>query len=275
MKNRVLMGIEFILLIFVFLFTSVHLIEAFDLLGKFYRFERLNPGDTCQGVINISNPSDSTEHIRAYVTDYYFSADGTTSYKSSPASKRSNAQWIKLSPEVIHLEAGQEGQIRYSIRIPDTFREVGSFWSMIHLEPIAEGSLIPKDKSKKEDISFQIRTLAGYGVQIITNVGNGGNCAVQLFNPRLEQKTEGYIFTVDCKSVGSLLANVIPWVDIFDDSGNKIVTVAGNKRTIYPECSASLFFNLGQLEKGGYRALVIADCGNDQVFGGQYELEIR
>jgi hypothetical protein len=220
MKIKASLCFGFILLIFVTLFIHIHKIDAFDVLGDLYRFEHLNPGDTCHGVISINNPSDSTEHIQAYVTDYFFSADGTTLYGNSPASKRSNAKWIKLYPEEIHLEAGQKGQFKYSVKIPDTVEEVGSFWSIIHLVPIVEGSLTPKDKSKKEDISFQIRTFCGYGIQMITNVGNGGNCTVQLFNPRLEQKTEGYIFIVDCKSVGNLMANIRPWVDILVKSQN-------------------------------------------------------
>ncbi len=250
--------------------------EAFDVQGDLFRVDHLNPGGECQGVIGLYNPLDSPESIQVYITDYFFSADGTVLHEDPSTSKRSNAQWINFQPKEIRLEAKQRGRIEYRIKVPEDVTDVGTFWSLVHLKPVLEDSLMPKDSSnEKKEVKMKFKTRSGYSIQMITNIGNGGNCKLELLQPSLENRAGMYSLRVDFKSVGNLIANVIPWVEIYDHTGQKVGTVEGNKRSIYPGCSVRIYFPLGQLKQGEYKALLIADCGNDQVFGGQYELEIE
>ena len=42
---------------------------------------------------------------------------------------------------------------------------------------------------------------------------------------------------------------------------------------IYPGCSARFRIDLSGLPAGRYKAIVVADCGDENVFGAQYDLE--
>lgn len=65
------------------------------------------------------------------------------------------------------------------------------------------------------------------------------------------------------------------YVDLTDPSGRPLGRYEGGKLRIFPGCSVRYAVDLGPLKPGKYNALVIADCGEDKVFGARYVLEVK
>lgn len=61
----------------------------------------------------------------------------------------------------------------------------------------------------------------------------------------------------------------------FTKKGQSSGKIDGSSHRIYPGCSARFVLDLSKLAPGGYKAVVVADNGDDNVFGANYVLELK
>ena len=63
------------------------------------------------------------------------------------------------------------------------------------------------------------------------------------------------------------------WVELFDEEGSFIDKLEKDKIHLYPSTSVRYKIDLTEFPKSKYTALVVVDCGGDDVFGANYTLQ--
>lgn len=232
-------------------------------------------GGQTSGNIVIANNGKEAETVRIYQTDYMFSADGKNNFGSPGSMPRSNAKWIKFTPNQVTVAPGEETSIFYEIAVPETSDLRGTYWSVIMVEPIPQDALKPPNP-KKDKATIGVQAVFRHAVQMITHIENTGTRALQFSNKALKVQAHKTFLTIDVENVGERWLVPQLYVDVADSGGNAMKRYEGKKFRIYPGCSARYVIDLGKLNSGKYNALVIADSGeNEKVFGARYILDVK
>lgn len=235
----------------------------------------LPPGGQTSGNIVIANNGKEAETVRIYQTDYMFSADGKNNFGPPGSVPRSNAKWIKFTPNQVTVAPGEKASIFYEISVPEISDLRGTYWSVIMVEPVPKAALEPPS-AKKDKVAIGVQAVFRHAVQMITHIENTGTRALQFSNKTLKVQANKTFLTIDVENVGERLLVPQLYVDIADSDGNAMKRYEGKRFRIYPGCSARYVIDLGKLNPGKYNALVIADCGeNEKVFGARYILDVK
>jgi hypothetical protein len=88
-------------------------------------------------------------------------------------------------------------------------------------------------------------------------------------------KQEKPVLLVDIENTGERMLRPSLCAEIYDDRGNHVGTFTGNQYRIYPDTSVRYQIGLGMIRSGSYMALIIADCGSDDVFGRKQTFTIE
>jgi hypothetical protein len=231
------------------------------------------PGEKTGGVIVLTG-GESAETVRIYQTDYMFYADGRNEFGKPGSAPRSNASWITYVPNQLILQPHGRAEVSYQISVPNDEDLRGTYWSVIMVEPVPEGTIEPPG-AKKEGVAVGLRIISRHAVQVITTIDDTGTRALEFADKKLEIKDGKTCLVLDVKNVGERWLVPALYVDLTDPSGRPLGRYEGGKLRIFPGCSVRYAVDLGPLKPGKYNALVIADCGEDKVFGARYVLEVK
>lgn len=264
-----------VFLSFLAIITTGQVLCGVEVVGELTMIVSAIPGGEYEGEIVIKNSLDRPEDVRITQSDYMFNADKGAVFSKPGSESRSNAPWIHVTPDHVTLLPKQETSIAFRIKVPSDNSLKGTYWSLINVDPVPQGDLEPQKLEGKDQVKLTVQTVIGYGVQIVTNLGNASPENLKFSKPDLISKDNDYVFTVNMECTGEVMAIPNSWMDLYDSKGVHVKKVDAGAFFIYPGCSKKFQFQLGKLPEGNYKALLIADCGNNQVFGGQYELEIK
>jgi hypothetical protein len=174
-------------------------------------------------------------------------------------------------------------KLNFTVTVPNDPKLLGTYWSMIMVERINKGSLessTPPQDKKKIQMSFS--SVMRYAIQIITNIGDTDKRSLKFKPPVILKEKTGYVLQIDMENDGERILRPDTWVQLIDKNGVMVTTTdkdgkkidrftAGKQRT-YPGTSIRFKIELGNIPDGKYKALVVGDCGGDDVFGGEYKL---
>jgi hypothetical protein len=242
--------------------------------GDMTQEKRAKPGETYRGTIVLTNTDSVPGEAKVYQTDYSFSSDGTDTYGEPGRLPRSNAKWISLSREVVTVPAKGKERIDYEVTVPAGKGAglSGTYWSMIMVEPIAQGS---RESGKVPDGAARIVQVLRYGVQIITQFGKPGPAALTFEHPQLLNEGDKRLFAIDVANTGQQLLRPTLWIEIYSQAGKPIGKFHGEKTRLYPNTSARFKIDLGATPNGKYLGMVAADGTGDNLFGANVELELK
>lgn len=231
-------------------------------------------GETYQGIIQLRNPGDTPQEVKVYQTDYLFFSDGTNIYGDPGTDPRSNADWITFSPQRFFIPPKGSSQVNYTVKVPENETLAGTFWSMMMIEAVSSESpeAVKKDKDK---ITFGISQVIRYGAQMVTHIGDTGVSTIKFLNTSVLKEKQERILQLDLENTGERLLRASLWVDLYDQSGGSVGRFEGGKRGIYPTTSVRFRIDLSRVPPGEYKALVVADCGDDDLFGATYNLKFE
>ena len=265
MKSRMLTaGILLGLLIPTFLSAGINIV------GELTHEKKVLPGDTLEGKIVVINTGDDIQEVKVYQTDYLFYCSGKNIYGKAGKDPRSNAAWISLDRSRVSIDPKAQIEIYYKMRVPKADTLAGTFWSMIMIEGIPQ---LTPDNFKKASVG--INTVMRYGIQIVTQVGETGNRQLKFIDAKLFSQNEKKVFQVDIENTGDQWLRPSVWVEIYDLQGVQLGKYQGVQLRTYPGTSIRQKFELDEMPKGTYKALVVADCGGDDLFGMNCKLEMK
>jgi len=231
-------------------------------------------GETYQGVIQLRNTGEDPQEVKIYQADYLFFCDGRNIYGEPGKDPRSNADWITFSPHRLTILPKSTSQVNYTLEVPDDKTLTGTYWSMIMIEGISSSS--PEvARQEKDKITFGISQVIRYGAQMITQIGDTGARKLKFLKTRLLKEDKERILQVDIENIGERLLRPALWAELYDEKGKSIGKFEGAKIGVYPTTSVRFRIDLSQVPKGKYKALVVADCGGDDLFGATYTLKFE
>ena len=242
-------------------------------IGELMHEKDAKPGERYQHEIVLQNNDANPVEVKIYQTDYSFSADGGTHYDSPGKMARSNAKWVALGRNAITVPPNATERFEYEVRVPGEKGLTGTYWSMIMVEPITKGSresaeALPENTTV---ISQNLR----YGIQVVTNIGKGGQAELTFANPRLVEEEGKRLFAIDVANTGQRSLRTALWLELYSDKGSPVGKFQGEARRLYPGTSACYKMDLGKTPNGKYLGMVAADAKGDNLFGANVELEIK
>lgn len=243
--------------------------------GSSVREDTVGPGQQYTGVIRIGNLDPRPRSVRIYLRDYRFAADGRNWFLDPGSHGRSNAPWITISPRRLRLPPGEEGSVSFTVRVPDTLRAGGTYWSTVMVEPRAPGPGDPVRVAEAADENLGVATRVRYAVQIATNLPGGGDLAVDFRRLRVTgDRDRGHALTFDLHNQGELGIRPRVTLELYDGEGRRVAEGEEQRGLLYPGTSLRQTFRVGGLGPGTYQAVILVDPGGDRLFGGQYEVRI-
>ena len=144
---------------------------------------------------------------------------------------------------------------------------------MVMIEPMETDAQIISDKRGNGQMG--VRTLVRYGVQIVTDIGDGGARDIRFRDTRLVEDGGRRLLEIDLENIGDMWLSPSFSVELYDEDGNHAFHFDSRQQRVYPGCSVRHRLDLASVPEGKYKALAIADNRDDYVFGAQYDLWIE
>ncbi len=245
-----------------------------NVVGELTQQFTLAPGARIRGEIRIENQGDEAGDVKIYLADYLHYSDGRNLFTKPGTVERSNTPWFSLSPSQSIIQPKEILKVEYTISVPADPKLRGTYWSLIMIEPVPKALLTPPPASK-EEATMQVVTVIRHAVQMITNIGKDGEAKI-VFKDRQLVKEEGRrVLKLDLENTGEKFLVPHVWAELFDAKGQSTGQIDGSNSRIYPGCSARFEMDLSKLAPGSYKAVVVADNGDENVFGANYTLDLK
>jgi hypothetical protein len=229
------------------------------------------PGQPYGGTLELQNTGDGPADVRVYQSDYFFYADGRSLYGEAGVLPRSNARWVSVSPAQLRIPAGEKAVVRYAVQVPDDASLAGSYWSVIMVEPVEQSTT----ESGADKSGVEISQVLRFAIQIVTQIGSSGNVLLGFTRLQLQAVDGLRSLLVDAENTGERWYRANVWAEIYDAEGRFIGRYDGGTFRMYPGTSARFTADLTGVQRGTYKALVVADCGGDDVFGANVDLVLN
>lgn len=241
-----------------------------SVLGELSHVNILGPGEKGEGVIVLKNTEDSPVGVKVYQTDYLFFSDGRNLYDNPGSHPRSNALWLTLGRTQVVIPPQATFPLYYTVQAPRDTVLSGTYWSMIMVEQIP----VATDECPKPKNSIGITTIMRYGVQIITEIGDTGTNNIKFLEKKLIQKDGKTLLQLDVENTGNKWYSPLVSCDLYNTEGAFVKRYECKKVRIFPTCSVSYQIPL-DVPKGKYKALILFDIGKNDIFGAEYDMEIK
>ena len=237
--------------------------------------EFTSPGGMYEGSILIRNDTDEFQQAKIYKTDYLFQADGSNYFGEPGDLERSNADWIELGTSTTMVPPHDAITVNYRVNVPVSTPLEGSFWSVIMVEGVPKSSPESNDNDDSEE-SLGVIQVTRYGVQVATHIEGTGGVQLEISETALTSTPEnGTMLQMSVSNNGDKMVRPDVWVELYNTEGDAKGLRDGVPHRLYPGTSVKQSIKLGNLKPGSYRALVIMDAGDDEVFAAEFTLNIE
>ncbi|MBN2414294.1 hypothetical protein JXO52_00545 [bacterium] len=237
--------------------------------GELTREKTALPGMAYEGVITLSNDGAAVVQVKVFQTDYLFTCAGETFYNDPGGHDRSNASWVEFSPTRLDVPPGGEASVSYKVTVPARESLEGTYWSMIMIEPVPEAENAPLREQ-----TLSINTVVRYGVQLVTNIEESGTPSLNFLGVQVLEGQQGLFLQVDLENRGTRWTKPLVWVDLVTEAGKKLDRRESVPMRLYPGTSVRHRIDLAGIPFDKYKALLIADGGEQAMIGQQFNLNI-
>lgn len=257
---------------FIILMFSAQFVEAnIVILNGLSHSYKVENGQVYKGKISIENTSSQLQNVKLFLQDFKYQSDGTIEYNVPNTNPKSNTNWIKLNTNLISLKAKQKTEILYEITVPQQVADIGSYWSVIIVEPVE--NIRPSNEKQGVNITSIVR----YAVQIITDVDSEkAKPNLKFEGLKIEKEAKLQILKIAVANEGNLYCKPSVTVEIYNrKNGDKIATLSSLPMGLLPQTSKSFFIDIGKIPADKYNAVLIATDEDENAFALNVELEIK
>jgi hypothetical protein len=229
------------------------------------------PGETYEGSVMVSNDGDELARVAAYQTDYAFSSDGTNAYGDPGSTSRSNAHWLTLNSSQLDVPPHATSLLHFTVSVPADAKLTGTYWSMIMVEEQTSPSELLVSRDLQPPIVHQVLR---YGVQCVTNIRDTGQPQIKFTGSQLVAADGNrHELQVDVENTGDRWIVPSPYLELFDLHGQAAGRFSCGEKRIFPGTSVRFRLDLGATPSGHYKALVVLDNSQQQLYGARYDLD--
>lgn len=231
----------------------------------------VTPGQTINGVLELSNSGRETAEVKIYQEDS--APDG-----GNRGHGRSNKSWIRLSSDRVVLPPNGRQKVAYTLQVP-AGSSVGTFWSMVMLEPVSADSReaqAPQPSNDPDKFTVHIEQNVRYAVAILTHIGNGAANLV-FANPKVEKNEKGQrVLGIDVQNTGNRHSRPVVTLEVFSANGQPVASLKGESMGLVPGGKKRFEVNLSSLKPGTYKSLLAAEDKNSgKSFGADVALTVQ
>jgi hypothetical protein len=223
------------------------------IIGELTHTKNAQRGETYETRIVLKNFGDDKAGIKVFQRDFSYDFEGNQFFHEIGTQARSNAHWIKYSPQQKTLLPQETTEVHCSIHVPNDQGLVGTFWSLIIIE------------------STPVKR---YAVQIITHIGLTGRVQVEFVKTALVREEKKTCLHVDVKNTGERGLCPSLYVELYDEGGDFVEKIEGGTWRIYPESSVRYQVDVAHLPAGLYKAMILVDNLDEHIFGTEFLLDL-
>lgn len=251
------------------LFSTGTINAAIVVLNGLTHENSVQPGDTYRGTIQIQNTGNAKKAVRVYLKDYWYNFSGESRHDEGGTMARSNANWISYTPELLTLDSAGVAAIDFEVKIPESDTLRGTYWSVIMVEGITEID------TSNMSAGVRVNTALRYAIQIISNVGSNGKNDLQFLGMELEKQQKDNVLSVAVENTGECGLRAVMSLELFDEHGNTFGLIKADPRRVLPGTSVLSSLVLKGIAPGKYNGVLVADCGEDRLYGTNMTLDIE
>jgi hypothetical protein len=228
------------------------------------------PGESYQANLLVRNMTDVPQEARVYQTDYSFTADGRSNFATPGSLPRSNAKWLSVAPSRLVIPPQTTVPVVYTVKVPADTSLRGSYWSIIMIEAVTPPA-DPRAPSAKPTVGLSVTTR--YGTQIATDIGRSGVAKLAFDSLTATSTPDGnHGLRFDFINTGERAQRLTMSLELYNEAGDLVKKASQVRGLLYPGTAARQTFDVGAVPAGAYTAVLVADGGGDQVFGGQFKI---
>ena len=258
---------------FLFLFgAALASASTIQVAGALTHEYEVAPGASIEGSILIQNPNETPQEVNVSLSDYLFYADGSTYYGDPGTMPRSISRWVTFAPKQLVIPGGEEATVRYTLQVPDDARLRGTYWGVFLVEPVDPGSSGSSLPASKDKVSVGVRQVFRFAVQVVAHVGQTGTRQLKFAKVQLGVRDGKRQLLIDVENTGERWLRGILWVELYTKDGALVGRFDAGRLRMYPGTSVRYTVDLAGVLAGSYKALIVIDCGDDDVFGANVNL---
>jgi hypothetical protein len=228
----------------------------------------LTKGGSDQGFIEIRNAGDRPSRVIFYLQDMAADCKEQAIQPTDTGMvTRSNARWMQLGAVERLLAPGERYSLLYEINAPNEDLK-GSYWSLLMVE---EKPLIDTTQTRYGlNISSNVR----YGIQIITTFPSSEEVQVNFESVELQEENGNKALAVKLFNESAKMVKPQVKMEVYNKAGELLFTETTKAKKLYPNQCRTFYLKTENLEIGVYQAVLVADCGNQDVFGLTVNLNV-
>lgn len=221
-----------------------------------------------QGNIVVRNTGDKTKRARIYKTDVIHNCKGETEFDLNLDRGRCNAKWLTISDNEILMTAGQTVNITYSMKPETGVEQVGSYWGVIMVEEVEDlDTSLPT-------VGVKVNALVRYAIQIIGSYEAGAIKQLEFQGLKLDTTEGSKILKIGINNTGNLMMKPIVILELYDAGGNQVARKELPYQKVYPGYCKLFELPMGDIPAGTYSGVLVADCGDESIFGLEVQLDV-
>ncbi|HUT32508.1 MAG TPA: hypothetical protein VNE39_03425 [Planctomycetota bacterium] len=258
----------------ILLATGLPARAAVTVIGGLTHERVVEPGKTYTGAIVVRNLGKTPEDVKIYLTDYRFTSDGKVFY-DEPAGNgpRSSGKWVTLNRSILSIPPGESTNVSYSVAVPNDGSLKGTYWCVVMVEGMGP-SVAPNAPTEKGKVGMGIRQVFRHAIQVVSHVGNSGERKMKM-DARLAREGQKRLLQIDVVNTGERWLRPRLSAQLFGAEGQAAGKFEAGGVRVYPGTSARRSVDISAVAPGMYRALVVADAGDDDVYGVTYTLTLE
>jgi hypothetical protein len=228
-------------------------------------------GGTTTQAVTVSNTGKDDVRVRATISDWHLSADGSPQFVAAADPKYSASGWTRIAPPEVVVEPGKDATVRFTLSVPPGAPAAGYRTGILFEFSPASGSPVrkPREVSFKSRIAtliyvnvgepaaaveltdVQTRVVPDQPTQIIAVLKNTGRRTV---------RTRGTLTVYD-KTGAVVSQSVVPDVPVLPESAREVAIPAMNP-------------DKPRLPPGQYRIEIKIDVGLPALIVGETTLKV-
>jgi P pilus assembly chaperone PapD len=229
------------------------------------------PGGTTTQAIMVSNTGKEPVRVRAIVSDWHLSRDGSPQFIEATDPKYSASSWTRVAPPEIVVDAGRESAVRFSLTVPSSATPAGYRTSVLFEFSPVSASPLPKPR----EVAFRSRI----ATLIYANVGEPP-AAVDLTDVRTRMRPDqpAQIIAI-LKNSGNRTVRTRGTLTLYDKTNAVIGQTIVPDVPVLPESEREVAIPAFNADKpkpppGEYRVEIKIDVGLPALIIGETTLKV-
>ena len=227
------------------------------------------PGSTTTQPVTLTNYGKETVRVRARLTDWDLTRDGTPQFEGADAGRYSATSWVRLAPPEQTIEPGASAIVRFSASLPEGV-EPGGYRTGILFEFEPE----TRTAAPKRELAFKSRIATLIYINSGTSVA-----AAELVDVRVRPADSGVDVVATLKNSGRRTVRTKGTLQLFDASGAVAREAMVPDVPLLPESEREVTVPVAiaaatPLAPGLYRAELKLDLGLAAIIIGETPMRI-